>query len=460
MSASSRTPYVALDFTQQSDVVKIPSVNVTGAATFAVWIKPLKSTPLGYIIFKKSTFAIALQDQEIVVAFGNIHPGWKWIHSDWRAPLDQWSHVMVTYDEANQSTGIFINGVLRKRAEVRGALSSCDNMLQVGVKSFKKTGTTKTRYMGCIADVRIWATVLAEQDIARRWAMPLAGDEPLLVGWWPFDEGAGTTVGDRTPSGLHGELSGPKWHMSVVVPESDLSAHMRIVLRDHIGSDVILRAACSDPDGTPDDDGEVGDEVGEGDSTSDETEKRKKKIPPAVDGKGDAAPVHAHKAILAARCEVFRAMFTSGMKEAKQETVVLSDIQPRTLQLLVEYLYTDQIEIEPDLAVDMFIVADRYRLERLQRMCECVILSNLSTENVCHILETADALNATQLRGIAFRWIIHNFGDVLRSPGFTELDKSLQYEVNLSASRMHFGKKLTVSNGGSSSRNTMDVDTS
>ena len=46
-SVLGRTPYVALDFTQQSDVVKIPSVNVTGAATFAVWIKPLKSTPLG-----------------------------------------------------------------------------------------------------------------------------------------------------------------------------------------------------------------------------------------------------------------------------------------------------------------------------------------------------------------------------------------------------------------------------
>jgi hypothetical protein len=149
--------------------------------------------------------------------------------------------------------------------------------------------------------------------------------------------------------------------------------------------------------------------------------------------------VRAHRAILAARCEVFRAMFTNGMREATQDAIVLSDIQPRTLRLLVEYLYTDSVSITAETAVDLFIAADRYRLERLQRMCECVILNTLSTDNVCHILETADALHATQLRGIAFRWIIHNFGDVLKSPGFIDLDRTLQHEINVTAAQMHFG---------------------
>ena len=89
------------------------------------------------------------------------------------------------------------------------------------------------------ADVRIWSTVLSESEILRRWALPLAGDAPHLVGWWPFDEGAGACVADHTPAHRHGELAGPTWHMSVVVPESDLSAHMRTVLRDGIGADVV-----------------------------------------------------------------------------------------------------------------------------------------------------------------------------------------------------------------------------
>lgn len=62
-----KKPYVALKFTQMSDVVTIPSVNVTDQATFEVWINPQKSSPLGYVLFKKSTFAIALQEQEVFV---------------------------------------------------------------------------------------------------------------------------------------------------------------------------------------------------------------------------------------------------------------------------------------------------------------------------------------------------------------------------------------------------------
>jgi hypothetical protein len=303
--------------------------------------------------------------------------------------LNEWSNLVVTYSEDTQQSCIYSNGVLRKVAEVRGPLAACENALQVGVKSFKKTGNSKTRYMGLIADVRLYDRVLPAADIALRWGLPISAGERGLIGWWPFDEGTGDTVWDRTPLARHGEVIGPKWHMGVVVPPSTLSTHMLAVLRDGIGTDVTLRA---------------GDGAGGSGSTSQHSDS-----------------VRAHRAILAARCDVFRAMFTIGMKEASQDTVVLSDIHPHTLQMLVEYLYTDELEIPSEFAVDLFIVADRYRLERLQRMCECVILNSLSTENVCHILETADALNATQLRGIAFRWIIHHFGDVLKSPGFIDL---------------------------------------
>ena len=61
------TPFCALNFVNQPDIVKLPCVNVSDAATFEVWLNPAKSTPLGYIIFKKSTFAIALQDLEVII---------------------------------------------------------------------------------------------------------------------------------------------------------------------------------------------------------------------------------------------------------------------------------------------------------------------------------------------------------------------------------------------------------
>jgi len=396
-AAFNKKPYVALKFTQMSDVVTIPSVNVTDQATFEVWINPQKSSPLGYVLFKKSTFAIALQEQELVVAFGNVHPGWKWIHSDWRAPLNEWSHVVVTYDSEQDKICLYINGCLQKTAVVRGALTVCDIPLQFGVKSFKKTGATKTRFFGLLADVRIWDIAMEEDTVKNNWARNLTGNEDHLVGYWALDEGAGSRVVDKSKFEHHGTLVGPNWHMSVAVPAQSLSQAMRKVLANEMSSDVKFKA-------------------------------------------NDGVVLHAHKAILVARCDVFRAMFTGGMKEANMDEIELPDLDGKLLQMLLEYLYTDEVDIPPELAADMFIIADKYRLTRLERMCECVILNTLSTENVCHIFETADTLNAQQLRGIAFRWIIHNFGDVLKSQGYTELDKKLQYEVNIAAASMHFEK--------------------
>jgi hypothetical protein len=36
---------------------------VTLAATISVWVHPFSSSALGYLVFKKGTFAVALQDQ-------------------------------------------------------------------------------------------------------------------------------------------------------------------------------------------------------------------------------------------------------------------------------------------------------------------------------------------------------------------------------------------------------------
>jgi hypothetical protein len=74
-------------------------------------------------------------------------------------------------------------------------------------------------------------------------------------------------------------------------------------------------------------------------------------------------------------------------------------------------------------------------------MCEEFILNSLSADNVCQIFETADKLQMTQLRDICFKWILNNFGDVITTNGYTEMDKRLLQEVNITASEIHFPNK-------------------
>ena len=58
-------------------------------------------------------------------------------------------------------------------------------------------------------------------------------------------------------------------------------------------------------------------------------------------------PIHAHKCILAARCEVFRAMFAEGNHKSKDGEVVfvLSEMVTEVFLPMLEYLYTNSVSL-------------------------------------------------------------------------------------------------------------------
>ena len=74
-----------------------------------------------------------------------------------------------------------------------------------------------------------------------------------------------------------------------------------------------------------------------------------------------------HKAILGARSAVFRAMFQSGMREAVDGEAVIEDIDEKTLEKILDYIYTG---MHPYIDEDCDILAlckaaDMYQLHSL-----------------------------------------------------------------------------------------------
>jgi len=80
----------------------------------------------------------------------------------------------------------------------------------------------------------------------------------------------------------------------------------------------------------------------------------------------DGTRMPAHKAILACRSEVFRAMLTSGMKESTSNEIHLKDVSASNVRLLLMFLYTDTIGVPPEDIVSMFCLADQFNLDRLK----------------------------------------------------------------------------------------------
>eukprot|EP01129_Flabellula_baltica_P005347 TRINITY_DN1930_c0_g1_i1.p1 TRINITY_DN1930_c0_g1~~TRINITY_DN1930_c0_g1_i1.p1 ORF type:complete len:1123 (-),score=233.46 TRINITY_DN1930_c0_g1_i1:19-3357(-) len=107
-----------------------------------------------------------------------------------------------------------------------------------------------------------------------------------------------------------------------------------------------------------------------------------------------------HKAVASSRSSYFRGMLTSGMKESGQKVITLSDVNPRILEALLEYMYTDNLEFTDevqDMIVDIFICANQFDVEGCFKMLEDVLCNNLELENVISLAILGDQMKAHKL---------------------------------------------------------------
>jgi hypothetical protein len=64
---------------------------------------------------------------------------------------------------------------------------------------------------GAIDEVRLYNRALSAAEIAQLFNPGGGGGGQTLIGYWPFDEGSGTTTADTSGSGYNGVLSGTAW---------------------------------------------------------------------------------------------------------------------------------------------------------------------------------------------------------------------------------------------------------
>jgi len=163
----------------------------------------------------------------------------------------------------------------------------------------------------------------------------------------------------------------------------------------------------------------------------------------------DGYTIPVHRVVLAARCAYFQRMFESGMREASEKQVVISDVPHAVFMLILEHLYTDMVEIPSTAALSLFAAADRFGVDRLKQLCAAKIEAELSICNVCAALTVADQHNAADLLEAAVSFIVTHFADVHATEGFKDLSRSLLEVVHSAISARLFPGKGAASNGKS-----------
>ena len=138
--------------------------------------------------------------------------------------------------------------------------------------------------------------------------------------------------------------------------------------------------------------------------------------------------MHAHRCILTARCEAFRGMFNSSMREGSKacQEVPIQEVSYGSFRCMLQYIYGGAVQVPDELAVELLGLADRYLLDGLKMLCGFTLRSMVSVETVARIIQAADRWDVPRspLKQHCMSFILANYEQVVTHPVFEELSSS------------------------------------
>ncbi|XP_061316395.1 inhibitor of Bruton tyrosine kinase isoform X1 [Pezoporus flaviventris] len=134
----------------------------------------------------------------------------------------------------------------------------------------------------------------------------------------------------------------------------------------------------------------------------------------------DGKEFPCHKCVLCARLDYFHSMLSSSWIEASCCSALEMPIHSDILQIIVDYLYTDEaLAIKDSQNVEficnVLVVADQLLISRLKEICEVAIAEKFTLKNAAELLEFSAMYNAEQLKLSCLQFIVLNMAALLES---------------------------------------------
>ena len=131
--------------------------------------------------------------------------------------------------------------------------------------------------------------------------------------------------------------------------------------------------------------------------------------------------IPAHKFVLSIGSAVFDAMFNGGMA-TKSEEVEIPDVEASAFLALLKFLYSDEVQIDPETVMTTLYTAKKYAVPALERACVDFLKRNLSSDNAFMLLTQARLFDEPQLAALCLETIDKNTSEGLAAEGFTDID--------------------------------------
>ncbi|KAL2090198.1 hypothetical protein ACEWY4_014886 [Coilia grayii] len=128
-----------------------------------------------------------------------------------------------------------------------------------------------------------------------------------------------------------------------------------------------------------------------------------------------------HKAVLASCSDYFRAMFTGGMKESKQDTIELKGLSARGLKHIIDFAYSSEVTLDLDCIQDVLGAAVFLQMVPVVELCEEFLKSAMSVETCLNIGQMATTFSLSSLKESVDAFTFRHFLQIAEEEDFLHI---------------------------------------
>ncbi|KAJ8317347.1 hypothetical protein KUTeg_005251, partial [Tegillarca granosa] len=130
-----------------------------------------------------------------------------------------------------------------------------------------------------------------------------------------------------------------------------------------------------------------------------------------------------HRAIVSACSPYFRALFSNELFDTDRREVIIPGVSADIMEMIIDYAYTRDAPITSETVERLLPAADQFHVAGLIKACCDFLQSEIDSENCIGIRNFARTYFCHALERHAFRYILHNFGDIFtRSMEYLQLN--------------------------------------
>ncbi|XP_077999159.1 kelch-like protein 3 [Glandiceps talaboti] len=135
----------------------------------------------------------------------------------------------------------------------------------------------------------------------------------------------------------------------------------------------------------------------------------------------ESVQIPAHRVVLAACSPYFAAMFTGELSESRAEKVTLQEIDGKALNLLVDYVYSAEVQVTEDNVQALLPAANLLQLPDVRDACCDFLQRQLHPTNCLGIRAFADVHACSELLNFAQNYTMQHFSEVIQGDEFLAL---------------------------------------